>query len=58
MEQTGKEVSVLDVGGKPQRISPGENPDDQVGAENPSTSASVWFNHGPRGVRRGKIPLY
>ena len=35
MEQTGKEVSVLDVGGKPQRISPGENPDDQVGAENP-----------------------
>ncbi len=30
-----KEVSVLDVGGKPQRIIPGKNPRNQAGTENP-----------------------
>ncbi len=30
-----KEASVLDVGGKPQRIIPGENPRHQVGTEDP-----------------------
>ncbi len=34
-EKTRKEVSVLDVGGKPQRIQPGKNPSIQVGPENP-----------------------
>ena len=29
-----EEISVLDVGGKPQKIVPGENPRSQVGTEN------------------------
>ena len=33
-EKTRKKVSVLDVGGKPQRVIPGENPHSPVGTEN------------------------
>ena len=40
-EKTRTEVSVLDVGGKPQRFIPGENPRSQVGTKTQTHGGSA-----------------
>ena len=46
-EKTRKEVSVLDVGRKPQRIIPGKSPRNQVGTEYPVVPPPpTWFKPG------------
>ena len=48
-----EELSVLEVGGKPRRIIPGENPGSQLGTENPIVPL-LRFEPGPRGGRQGE----